>query len=229
MSKHPWLPTQSPPCRKAGDREGKRSRIKICGLRRRQDIEAVNRWKPDYCGFIFCQRSRRFISFDQAADLKGLLDPGIVAVGVFVNEDPARIAACVSRGIIDGIQLHGQEDQDYLDRLRSLLTLNCQPVCPIMQAFSIRTGADLERAEASQADMILLDHGSGGTGEAFDWSLLKQVRRPYFLAGGLNPDNVAQAVKEYHPYGLDISSGVETDGWKDPQKIETCIRRIRNV
>lgn len=201
----------------------KGSRIKICGLRRREDMEAVNRWQPDYCGFLFYEKSRRFISFDQAAALRKLLRPEIAAVGVFVNADPAEIAACVRRGIIDWIQLHGQEDENYLRTLRSLTT------CPMIQAFSIRSQEDIQRAEASKAEMILLDHGSGGTGESFDWNLLNRVRRPYFLAGGLNPDNVASAVRQYHPYGLDISSGVETDGWKDPQKIETCIRRIRDV
>ena len=201
----------------------KGSRIKICGLRRREDMAAVYRWQPDYCGFLFYEKSRRFISFDQAAALRKLLRPEIAVVGVFVNADPAEIAACVRRGIIDWIQLHGQEDENYLRTLRSLTT------CPMIQAFSIRSQEDIQRAEASKAEMILLDHGSGGTGESFDWNLLNRVRRPYFLAGGLNPDNVASAVRQYHPYGLDISSGVETDGWKDPQKIETCIRRIRDV
>ncbi len=201
----------------------KGSRIKICGLRRPQDVEAVNRWQPDYCGFIFYRKSHRFISFDQAAALRSLLRPEIAAVGVFVNADPGEIADCVRRGIIDWIQLHGQEDEDYLGNLRRMTA------CPVIQAFSVGSQEDIQRAEASQADMILLDHGSGGTGETFDWNLLNRVGRPYFLAGGLNPDNVAQAVRHYHPYGLDISSGVETDGWKDPQKIETCIRRIRDV
>ncbi len=201
----------------------KGSRIKICGLRRREDMEVVNRWQPDYCGFLFYEKSRRFISFDQAAALRKLLRPEIAAVGVFVNADPAEIAACARRGIIDWIQLHGQEDENYLRTLRSLTA------CPIIQAFSVRRQEDIQRAEASKAEMILLDHGSGGTGESFDWNLLNRVRRPYFLAGGLNPDNVASAIRQYHPYGLDISSGVETDGWKDPQKIETCIRRIRDV
>ena len=99
----------------------------------------------------------------------------------------------------------------------------------LIKAFSIKTREDVEKAKKSSADYILLDHGKGGTGESFDWSLIRNMDRPYFLAGGLNAENVEQAILQTHPFAVDISSGVETDGVKDPKKITECIRRIRHV
>ena len=199
------------------------AKIKICGLSRTCDIECVNRWLPDFCGFVFAEKSRRYVSREQAAGLKAMLSPAIKAVGVFVNASPEVTADYAEAGIMDLIQLHGQEDEAYLRRLRTLTG------CPVIQAVSVRGPEDIRRAERSSADYVLLDHGAGGTGKAFDWQLLSGLKRPCFLAGGLTPDNVEQAVRDYSPYALDISSGVETNGWKDPDKIEECIRRIRNV
>ena len=199
------------------------TKVKICGLTRECETEYMNRWRPDFCGFIFAGNSRRYVSRERAAVLKALLSPEIRTVGVFVNARPEAAAACAGEGIIDLIQLHGQEDEGYLKALRELTD------CPVIQAFSVKEAGDIRRAEESSADYILLDHGSGGTGACFNWTLLSGLKRPYFLAGGLTPDNVERAVRLYRPYALDISSGVETDGVKDPIKIETCIRRIKDV
>ena len=198
-------------------------KIKICGVTREEDIRCLNRLRPDFCGFVFARGSRRFLERERAAALKRLLSPGIRAVGVFVNAEPEEAAGYLRQGIIDVIQLHGREDEGYLARLRQLTE------GPVIQAFSVETEADLRKAEKSSADLVLLDHGAGGTGEAFNWDLLKNFRRPFLLAGGLHPGNIREAMETCRPWGLDISSGVETNGVKDPLKIETCIRRIRNV
>lgn len=198
-----------------------KTNVKICGLRRPEDIEAVNTFKPEYIGFIFASKSRRYITPDKAALLKNMLHPGILAVGVFVNEDPEEAARIANEGIIDILQLHGGEDEEYIQTLRTMTKK------PVIKAFSVKNASDLEKARTSSADLVLLDHGAGGTGESFDWSLLKGFGRPYFLAGGLNASNVTDAVKEYRPYAVDISSGVETDGYKDADKIRQCIEAVR--
>ncbi len=195
-------------------------KIKICGMRREEDIRYVNRYKPDYVGFIFVKGRRRYIEPELAGQLKKMLDPNIQAVGVFIDEEPEIIAGLLEQGIIDAAQLHGQEEDAYIERLRELTDK------PIIKAFQIRSQENLAAAEDSKADMILLDSGTG-SGKTFDWSLLKQVKRPYFLAGGITPDNAAHAVESLRPFGLDLSSGVETDGYKDEKKIETLIRRVR--
>lgn len=198
-------------------------KIKICGLKRVEEIRCLNRLRPDFCGFVFAPESRRYLEKPQALELKKILSPAIPAVGVFVNAKPEAAAAYVREGIIDAIQLHGQEDEAYLSCLRRFTD------APVIQAFSVNTEADLRLAEKSSADLVLLDSGAGGTGKRFDWNLLENFSRPFLLAGGLNAGNVREAMKICLPWGLDISSGVETNGVKDPLKIETCIRRIRNV
>lgn len=198
------------------------TKIKICGLSRLEDIDYVNELKPDYAGFVFA-KSPRQITREHAITLRMSLDKAIPSVGVFVDELPKIVGAYAEDGIIDFVQLHGHEDNTYIRNLRF------QTGCEIIQAFSVRCREDLKRAWASEADYILLDHGTGGTGESFDWSLLEEMERPYFLAGGLNPENVAEAITRFHPYAVDISSGVETGGCKDKDKIQMCIRRIRNV
>lgn len=197
-------------------------KIKICGLMTLEDVAAVNAAKPDYAGFVLA-KSRRRISREHARLLRMELDPSIRAVGVFVNELPQIVAGYLEDGIIDIAQLHGQEDETYIYRLRFLTGE------PVIQAFSVESAADLEKAEQSSADLILLDHGSGGTGGKFAWELLEPVRRHYLLAGGITPDNVEEAVQRYHPFGIDVSSGVETGGKKDAGKIMEIVRRIRNA
>lgn len=196
------------------------TKIKLCGLTRPEDITAANVLEPDFVGFVFAPKSRRYVTGEQAGTLRKQLSPTIQAVGVFVDEEPERVAALLEAGIIDLAQLHGREDEGYLERLRTLTGK------PIIQAFQVKTPKGLERAENSSADCILLDSGAG-TGSTFDWSLLKHLRRPYLLAGGLGPDNVAQAIQVLHPWGVDVSSGIETGGVKDFHKMAAFAAAVR--
>ncbi len=198
------------------------TKIKLCGLSRPCDIEAANALRPDYIGFVFAPKSRRYVTEKQAAALKKRLHPAIRAVGVFVDENPENIAALLKVGVIDAAQLHGSEDEAYLTRLRSFTDQ------PIIQAFKIRTEADAARAAKSGADYILLDSGSG-SGTLMDWRLIRNVERPYFLAGGLSPENVREAIAALHPYALDVSSGIETGGVKDQNKMEAFVDAVRSA
>lgn len=197
------------------------TKIKLCGLSRPCDIAYVNELRPEYIGFIFARKSKRYVSPEQAAALKAELSPGILAVGVFVNEPIESIAALLQCGTIDVAQLHGAETEDDISALRALTGK------PIIKAFRIDTEADIRAAQASSADYVLLDSGSGGTGTVFDWRLIQKMERPYFLAGGLNPDNVASAVAALHPYAVDVSSGIETADYKDPEKMRSFVCAVR--
>lgn len=196
------------------------TKIKLCGLTRPEDIQAANALKPEFVGFVFAPKSKRYVSPRQALELKALLSPEIQAVGVFVNEEIEAVAELLNSGVIHLAQLHGNEGEGYIQKLRA------RTGSPILQAFRITSEQDVQRAEHSTADHILLDAGAG-TGTAFDWSLLRKIRRPYFLAGGLGPDNVERALELLHPYGVDISSGIETDGVKDPKKMAAFVAAVR--
>ena len=197
------------------------TKIKLCGLSRPCDIETANRLLPEYIGFVFAPKSKRYVPPETAAALTGLLHPSIQAVGVFVREEPEQVARLLRDGIIDIAQLHGGEDAAYVRVLRRLTDR------PILQAFRVDSAADVAAAQKSEADMILLDAGAGGTGTAFDWTLLRDIRRPYFLAGGLHPGNVREAMERLSPYAVDVSSGIETDGRKDADKMEAFMRAVR--
>lgn len=197
------------------------TKIKLCGLSRPCDIETANRLLPEYIGFVFAPKSKRYVPPETAAALKGLLHPSVQAVGVFVREEPEQVARLLRDGIIDIAQLHGGEDAAYVRVLRRLTDR------PILQAFRVDSATDVAAAQKSEADMILLDAGAGGTDTAFDWTLLRDIRRPYFLAGGLHPDNVREAVERLSPYAVDVSSGIETDGRKDADKMEAFMRAVR--
>ncbi len=197
------------------------TKIKLCGLSRPCDIETANRLLPEYIGFVFAPKSKRYVPPETAAALKGLLHPSVQAVGVFVREEPEQVARLLRDGIIDIAQLHGGEDAAYVRVLRRLTDR------PILQAFRVDSAADVAAAQKSEADMILLDAGAGGTGTAFDWTLLRDIRRPYFLAGGLHPGNVREAMERLSPYAVDVSSGIETDGRKDADKMEAFMRAVR--
>ncbi|MGX8703267.1 MAG: phosphoribosylanthranilate isomerase [Lachnospiraceae bacterium] len=195
-------------------------KIKMCGLTSLADIEAVNVLLPDYIGFVFAAASRRYITFEAASALKTRLDPGIRAVGVFVDEVPETVAELLRQGTIDLAQLHGHEDEAYIKKLRGL-TKN-----PLIRAFRVTSPEDIHLANASSADFVLLDSGAG-SGRTFAWELLRDIRRPYFLAGGLAPENVGEAIKTCRPFAVDVSSGIETEGRKDPDKMKAFSDAVR--
>ncbi len=198
------------------------TKIKFCGLRKAQDIEAANLLKPDFIGFVFAEKSKRFIDENLAKDLKDRLSLGIQAVGVFVDEPFQRVAALLNKGIIDLAQLHGSEDEAYIGKLRKLTEK------PVIKAFKVTSFEVLKQAENSSADYILLDSGAG-TGKVFDWSISEEIERPYFLAGGLTLENVSEALKLLHPFGVDVSSGIETDGAKDKEKMQAFFEIVRRT
>lgn len=196
------------------------TRIKLCGLSRLQEIQEANRLMPQYIGFVFAPKSRRYIEPQKARKLKKHLHPAIKAVGVFVNEEPKVVAEFLNSDVIDMAQLHGNEDESYICRLRAYTNK------PLIQAFSIKTRQDAEAAEKSSAEYVLLDSGAG-TGVPFDWKLIHGVKRPYFLAGGLGVQNVEEAVRVLKPYAVDVSSGIETDGQKDRGKMADFVAAVR--
>ena len=200
------------------------TKIKICGLRRPQDIEAVNAARPDFAGFVVeVPGSRRSVDKRELRELAGRLEEGILSVGVFVNAPPELVAELLEEGTLDLAQLHGQEDEIYMAELRRLTEK------PLIRAFSIQTGQDAERALESRADYLLLDQGRGGTGQTFDWSLLPEINRPFFLAGGLGEENLERAIRQVRPWAVDLSSSLETDGQKDPEKILRAVDLVRRL
>lgn len=211
-------------------------KIKLCGMMKPCDIEYANRVKPDFVGFIFAN-TRRKISAAQAKQFREALDAEIPAVGVFVNEDISVITSLVQNGCIDLIQLHGEEDADYIRRLREVCDV------PVIKAVKVQTVEQIRQAAALPVDYLLLDTYRkgvlGGTGEAFDWELLREAKiaagdaaegelfgKPYFLAGGLHAGNLREAAA-LGSYGLDVSSGIETDGSKDFTKMVEVMELVR--
>lgn len=192
-------------------------KIKICGIKRKQDILYVNLYQPDYIGFIFADSSRR-VSFDQARELKALLDPKICAVGVFVDAAIDDIVTLAQEKIIDMIQLHGHEDQQYIDTLRQRTSQ------PIIKA--IRVIDETSFNISYDADYYLLDGKVAGSGQCFNWDYIPSMDKPVFLAGGICSENIHEALKQ-NVYALDISSGAETNGVKDRYKIGEIMRRTR--
>ena len=195
-------------------------KIKICGLFREQDIDYVNEAKPDFAGFVFA-KSHRQVSKETARKLKNKLDKNILAVGVFVNEDINKIAEFCNENIIDLVQLHGDEDDKYITELKKVCSKK------IIKAMKVKNGEDIIRWRNSQADCLMFDAGMG-QGKTFDWNLLKNFIRPYFLAGGINENNIEQAIK-LNPYCIDVSSGVETNKVKDKQKILNIVKAVKAV
>ncbi|MCR5829753.1 MAG: phosphoribosylanthranilate isomerase [Lachnospiraceae bacterium] len=219
-------------------------KVKFCGLRRPEDIAAVNELGVDFAGFVFAKKSKRYVEPVVASELRKLLKDGISAVGVFVDEPVEAVAGLIADKTIDIAQLHGSEDDAYISRLKELLeqtqagrsnmqggkssgSLQNMQDIHIIKAFKVNSEEDVRRANASSADMILLDSGAG-SGKEFDWSVLSEVRRPYFLAGGLDAASAGKAIERLSPYALDVSSGIETDGFKDRAKMESFIAAMRN-
>ena len=203
------------------------TKIKICGIRRFEDIEYVNEGRPEYIGFVFA-RSKRQIDAETAKRLKKRLNPDIQAVGVFVNEAAEQAARLVNEGIIDMVQLHGEENEGYIQKLRSFMKRG-----KIIQEVRVQTAQDIKSAENSSADYLLFDKFSpeayGGTGETFEWKLIDSVKKPFFLAGGIHCENVKKAITLLHPYSIDVSSAVETEGFKDRDKIINIIKSVRET
>ena len=197
------------------------SKVKICGLSRAEDIEAVNRVMPDYIGFVFAP-SRRQVDAKTAARLKERLNPQIEVVGVFVNEDINAVGEIYQSGVIERVQLHGDEDDEYIRRLKDLCG------CRVIKGIGV---SDTLPPLPTAADYLLFDTLSaqrGGTGQAFDWHVLYgYCGLPYFLAGGLTVDNVADSLCLLNPFCVDVSSGVEINGAKDARKIETFASLVR--
>ncbi len=202
------------------------AQIKICGLSREEDIAAVNAAGPDYCGFIIdFPKSHRNVTAERVRQLRTGLRPEIIPVGVIVDQPAEKAAMLLNEGIVDVIQLHGQEDEAYIRQLRKLLRCRDRS---IWKAFKIRSREDFEKAMASSADAVVLDNGYG-TGETFDWSIIEDTgemmkNRKVFLAGGLTPENIEDAIQRLDVWGIDISSGVETDKKKDRNKILAAVQ-----
>ncbi len=199
------------------------NKIKICGLMKEADIIAANCFHPDFVGFVF-SKSKRQIQVEQAAAFRALLDDSIPAIGVFVNEDPDSILHICRKGIIQWIQLHGQETEDTIQYLKK--QLNQQKLnCPIIKAVSVHTTDDILNAQNLSCDYLLLDHGLGGTGQMFDWASIPKIQKPFFLAGGIKLDNIKRA-RHYNAYCLDVSSGAEINGQKNAEKIHSLIEAV---
>ena len=200
------------------------TKIKICGLTRIEDIEAVNIALPDYIGFVFVEGRKRTVSSESSLSLKKCLNKKIKAVGVFLDNDIKYIEKICNNDIIDIVQLHGSEDEEYISKLKSRVDI------PVIKAVSVKSGEDILSARNLSADYLLFDTYKkgiiGGTGESFDWKMIPKIDKPFFLAGGLNEDNIDEALK-YGAYALDVSSGAETDGKKDLKKIINIVRKVR--
>jgi len=199
-------------------------KIKICGLTREVDIEYVNEYNPDYIGFIFYKLSRRLITKEKAKVLKTSLSRSIKAVGVFVNEDINVIRDIWEADIIDLIQLHGDETEEYIIRLKEITK------APIIKAIRVRDKEQIKISSKTCADFLLFDSYNknmyGGTGEKFNWEIIDEINKPFFLAGGIGLEDIKQA-KALGAYAIDVSSSVETDGVKDRDKIKDIINGVR--
>jgi phosphoribosylanthranilate isomerase len=196
-------------------------KIKICGLFREEDIEFVNICFPDYIGFVFAESKRR-VSANEAAQLRKKLSSEIIPVGVFVNAEICQILSLYQNGVISVAQLHGNEDENYIKRLK----FQCD--IPVIKAVRIFTGQETAAYQSSNADFLLLDSGAGGTGTAFNWKKIGEIPKPYFLAGGINLNNISEAIAQ-SPYCIDVSSGAETNGIKDFKKIQNLVTAVRAI
>lgn len=196
--------------------------LKFCGMRREADVLAANACLPDYIGFVFAAGARRAVSPELARELLAKADPRILAVGVFADQDPAYIAELAARVPLDVIQLHGSESETTVEEIRRRTGKT------VWRAFQITAPAVLTAAEATGADGILLDSGKG-SGKTFTWEWLRDFSRPYMLAGGLDIENVGEAIKTLSPRGVDVSSALETDGQKDPEKMRAFAEAVRRA
>ena len=200
------------------------AKLKICGLTCEEDVAAVNEVRPDFAGFVIeVPGRRRSITVEQMKVLVKGLNKDTLPIGVFVDAPPELPISLLRDGSLWAAQLHGNEDEEYIEKIQNMTGKH------VIKAFSIKTPEDVKRALKSPADYILLDQGIGGTGEAFDWNLVPPVKRPFFLAGGLAPENLRAAIAALHPWAVDISSSLETNGKKDPEKIRRLFRMLRQI
>ncbi len=198
----------------------KRTKIKICGLFRSADIEYANEVQPDYAGFILTPGFRRSISREQALQLRRKLNREIPAVGVFVDAPCEEVVDYLKKGIIQMAQLHGRETE------KEILYIKAAAGKPVLKAVKVQDRKDVEAWLGSAADYLVFDGGTG-SGRTFDWRLLEGISGDYFLAGGLNPGNLKEALA-LRPYAVDLSSGVETEGVKDRAKMQAVVELVRN-
>ena len=217
-------------------------KVKMCGISKVETIPAVVEAKPDYMGLVFAP-SKRQVTVDQAKTLVEELHRGyaqkygsdtehdkndtIKTVGVFVNETVDNLITIVNEANLDAVQLHGDEDETFIQSLKERTNVE------VWKAIQIRSAADVEEWIDSSADMLLFDayhkDERGGTGEVFDWSSLDAFERPFMLAGGIDSTNVARAIRTVRPYGIDISSGIETNGVKDDEKITAFTKIVKSI
>lgn len=202
------------------------TKVKICGLSRIEDIQYCNELTPNFIGFILdFPKSKRNITFDKAKELKSLLNKDIKSVGVFVNANIDTITKYCTENIIDIIQLHGNEDVEYINELKSRVNK------PITKAIRVKSAEEIIQADKLPCDYLLLDtyvsNIVGGSGLTFDWSIIPQISKPFFLAGGLNVDNVSKAIEMCNPFAVDVSSSVEDGDFKSYNKIKEFIHKVR--
>ena len=196
-------------------------KIKICGLKRLEDIEIVNKYRPDYMGFVFADTKRK-VSHELARQLKDKLNPEIISVGVFVDAPKEEIIELFENGTIEMAQLHGLESEYYIKDLKAMTDNRLI----VIKAIEMSQDTDLLKYDSSNADYLLLDSGKG-SGKTFDWRLIrKDLKKDFFLAGGLNKDNVTQAIEEFEPYAVDLSSSLEVNGFKNEDKIKEIMEII---
>jgi phosphoribosylanthranilate isomerase len=198
-------------------------KIKICGITREEDLQAVNLYRPDYIGFVFAL-SRRRVTHEKAARLAGMLRKDIIPVGVFVDQQPDEIVELMNKDVISIAQLHGGESEDVIRYIHQKTGKK------VIKAVTVRCTEDVMKWERSSADLILLDNGKG-TGNLFDWGIIRECceekgfDRPFFIAGGIGLQNIGEALKT-PAYGIDLSGGAETDGIKDPEKIRKLVETV---
>lgn len=210
------------------------TKVKICGLSRIEDIQCANKIRPDYIGMVFYPKSKRAVTLEQAASLKAALDKNIKTVGVFVNAELSFIAQLAQAGTIDVIQLHGDEDEAYIEQLRQQVA----PLdVPIIKAIRVQSEESLQNLGQYPVDFFLFDTYKpdlyGGTGERFNLELEQvKIPKPYFIAGGLDASNVAQVIAQnHHAYAVDVSGGVEDSatGLKDAQKMADFVAQVKQL
>ena len=198
------------------------TKVKFCGIRREEDVQFCNDLKPDYVGFVFWTKSRRCVDVATAKKLSSMLDDGIVPVGVFLDQPIGDIVSAAESGAIRMVQLHGSEDQDYIDEVRDITGL------PVIKAFIVKDREQTEDSLKTNCDYRMYDSGAG-CGKVSDWSAIACARNPFFLAGGLDHTNVGTAISELRPFAVDTSSGIETEGFKDRLKMERFIEAVRRA